>query len=64
MSPLRLNGVAAVGVGSKADEKARVLSGISVPPRRSMTVPASEELVKALGLKQGIRVTAIDLSGL
>ncbi len=64
MSPLRLNGVAAVGVGSKPDEKARVLSGISVPPRRSMTVPASEELVKALGLKQGIRVTAIDLSGL
>ena len=64
VSPLRLNGVAALGVGSKAGEKERVLSGISVPPRRSMTVPASEELVKALGLKQGIRVTAIDLSGL
>ena len=29
-----------------------------------MTVPASEEVVKALGLKQGIRVTALDLSGL
>jgi hypothetical protein len=64
VSPLRLNGVAAVGVASNEDEKARVLSGISIPPRRSMTVPVSEEAVKALGLRQGIRVTAIDLSGL
>jgi hypothetical protein len=64
VSPLRLNGVAAVGVNSKPDEKPRVLAGISIPPRRSMSVPASEEVVKGLGLKQGIRVTAIDLSGL
>ncbi len=64
MSPLRLNGVAAVGVISKPDVQARMLLGISMPPRRSMTVPASEEVVKALGLKQGIRVTAVDLSGL
>ena len=64
VSPLRLNGLAAVGINNKKDEEARVLSGISIPPRRSMTVPASEEVVKGLGLKQGIRVTAIDLSGL
>ena len=63
-SPLRLNGLAAVGVESKEDAKPRVLSGISIPPRRSMTVPASEEVVKTLGLKHGIRLTAIDLSGL
>ena len=63
-SPLRLNGLAAVGVESKEDAKPRVLTGISIPPRRSMTVPASEEVVKTLGLKRGIRLTAIDLSGL
>ncbi len=41
-----------------------VLTGISVPPRRGLTVPASEEAVQALGLKKGIRITAVDLSGL
>ena len=39
-SPLILNGLAAVGTTSKADEIPRVLSGISVPPRKSMTISA------------------------
>jgi hypothetical protein len=64
VSPLRLNGVAATGLGSKPATPARMLLGISVPPRRSLTVPASEEVVKTLGLRQGIRITAVDLSGL
>jgi hypothetical protein len=63
-SPFRLNGLAAVGLESKEDEKPRVLTGISIPPRQSMTVPASEAVVKELGLKRGLRVTALDLSGL
>ncbi len=63
-SPLRLNGLAAVGVDNKADDKARILTGISIPPRRNMNVPASEEVIKDLGLKQGVRLTAIDLSAL
>jgi hypothetical protein len=63
-SPLRLNGLAAVGVESNDEADARVLTGISIPPRRSMTVPASEQVVKQLGLKRGIRLTALDLSGL
>jgi hypothetical protein len=29
-----------------------------------MTVPASEEVVKSLGLKKGIKLVALDLSGL
>jgi hypothetical protein len=29
-----------------------------------MTVPATEDVVKALGLKKGIRIFAADLSGL
>ncbi len=63
-SPLRLNGLAAVGLESGEDAKPRVLAGISVPPRRSMTLTASEEMITQLGLKRGIRLTAIDLSGL
>ncbi len=63
-SPLILNGLAAVGTTSGPDETPKVLLGISVSPRRSLTVPASEEAVKELGLKKGIKLTALNLSGL
>jgi hypothetical protein len=63
-SPMILNGVAVLGTASRPSETPRLLWGISVPPRKSLTLPASEETVKALGLRQGIRVQAIDLSGL
>jgi hypothetical protein len=63
-SPLILNGLAVLGTASGPDEAPKVWSGISIPPRRCMTLPASEEVVKTLGLKKGIRVVAIDLSGL
>ena len=41
-----------------------MLAGICVSPRKSMTVGASEEAVKTLGLKKGIKLIALDLSGL
>jgi hypothetical protein len=63
-SPLILNGFAALGAESGDDKAPKFLSGICISPRRSMTVPASEEAVKALGLKKGIRLIALDLSGL
>ena len=63
-SPLILNGLAAVGTTSKVDEIPRVLSGISVPPRKSMTISASAEVVKTLSLKQGVKLVALDLSAL
>ena len=63
-SPLRLNGLAATGPDAKPDDSPRTLNGISIPPRRSMSLPASEEVIKNLGLKNGIRITALDLSGL
>ena len=63
-SPLVLNGVAAVGRTSGPDATPRVLSGICLSPRRSMSVPASEEVVNSLGLKKGIKLVALDLSGL
>jgi len=64
LSPMLLNGLALGGPPSKAAEAPKVLSGISIPPRKTMTVPASEEAVKLLGLRQGVRVLALDLSGL
>jgi hypothetical protein len=64
VSPLNLNGLAVLGTVDKASEAPKPLSGISIPPQKHQTFPASEEAVKALGLKQGIRVMALDLSGL
>jgi hypothetical protein len=63
-SPMILSGLAAVGMESGEGAEPHVLSGISIPPRRSFTVPVSEEAVKALHLRRGIRLTALDLSGL
>ena len=63
-SPLVLNGLAVLGTETKTEEQPKELSGICISPRRSMTVPAAEEVVKALGLRKGIRVVAADLSGL
>jgi hypothetical protein len=63
-SPLVLNGLAVLGTETVKDEKPNQLFGICISPRRSMTVPATEEVVKTLGLKKGIRVVAADLSGL
>jgi hypothetical protein len=63
-SPMILNGLALLGTGSPEEEKPKVLTGICVSPRRSLTIPANEEVVKELGLKKGIKLTALDLSGL
>jgi hypothetical protein len=62
-SPLILNGLAVEGQ-EETGESAKILSGICISPRKSMTVPATEEVVRALRLKKGVRVTAADLSGL
>ena len=52
--------------GPKADKDhaPSVLLGLSVPPLKTLTVPASADAVKRLGLKEGARVVATDLSGL
>jgi hypothetical protein len=63
-SPLMINGIALVGL--KTDETTRPtgLAGLSVPPRRRLSIPASSAVVDRLGLKDGVRVLAADLSGL
>ena len=66
-SPLVLNGLGIMGSSTKDDEPARVLPPLSLSPRRSVTMPASEAVVKLLDLKKGaggVRVVAADLSGL
>jgi hypothetical protein len=63
-SPMILNGLALLGTDSPASEKPKLLTGICVSPRRSLTIPANEQVVKTLGLKKGIKLTALDLSGL
>jgi hypothetical protein len=63
-SPLVLNGLALVGTTSPADEKAKLVWGICISPRGSLTVPATEDVVKTLGLKNGIKLVALNLSGL
>jgi hypothetical protein len=64
VSPLVLNGLAVLGTQTKPEEKPNELIGICIAPRRSMTVPATEDVVKSLGLRKGVRVVAADLSGL
>jgi hypothetical protein len=63
-SSLLLNGVAVLGANVKPSEPAKVLMGISLAPRRSYSVPATGEFVERVGLKEGIKVIALDLSGL
>jgi len=63
-SPLILNGLSLSGAGDKSSDAAKMLAGICLSPRKSLTVPASAEAVEGLGLKQGVRVLAADLSGL
>ena len=63
-SPMVLNGLALLGTGSPEEETPKMLTGICISPRRSLTIPANEQVVKDAGLKKGIKLTALDLSGL
>jgi hypothetical protein len=63
-SPLILNGLALAGTSDKAAESSKMLTGVSISPRKSFSLPANTEVVEQLGLKQGVRILAADLSGL
>ncbi|MBX6315318.1 MAG: hypothetical protein IRY99_20760, partial [Isosphaeraceae bacterium] len=64
-SPLVLNGLALVGpAGSDGAVRPTGLAGFCLPPRKSLTVPASAEAVERLGLAEGVRLLAADLSAL
>jgi hypothetical protein len=63
-SPLLLSGLTLGGAEPRAGSRPSTLVGLSLSPRRAMTVPATHEVVRRLGFTNGIRVLAVDLSGL
>jgi hypothetical protein len=63
-SPLILNGLALIGPEEAAKAEAKTLAGFSLPPHKTMNLPATSDTVQKLGLKEGVRVIAVNLSGL
>ena len=64
VSPLALNGIAISGVTDEASKTPSVVSGLTLAPHRGLSLPATAEVVEKMGLKDGVRVLAVDLSGL
>ncbi|MEO6808938.1 MAG: hypothetical protein ABI353_07480, partial [Isosphaeraceae bacterium] len=64
LSPLILDGVVLAGPKLDADHMPTGLAGFSLPPHKSLSVPTGAEAVERLGLTEGVRVLAADLSGL
>jgi hypothetical protein len=64
VSPLALNGIAISGVSEEASKKPSVAMGLTLAPHRGFSLPATAEVVEKMGLKDGVRVLAVDLSGL
>jgi hypothetical protein len=63
-SPLLLRALSIQGDVGQGSDMPKELVGLSLPPRRSLTVPASEEVVKSLRLGSGVRAFEANLSGL
>ena len=64
-SPLILNGLALIGSGkSKTETTPKIISGFSLSPRKSMSLPITGDMVDQFGLRKDVRVIAADLSGL
>jgi hypothetical protein len=63
-SPLILNGLALAGPEEESHVPPAALAALSLPPRRSSTVPATADVVERLHWKEGVQVIAADLSGL
>ncbi|MHC5540962.1 hypothetical protein ACYOEI_22295, partial [Singulisphaera rosea] len=63
-SPLVLNGLAFAGPEGSAKAAPTELLGLCVPPKRSWSIPATSSMVDSMHLRQGVRITAADLSGL
>jgi hypothetical protein len=63
-SPFVLSGLTLEGSEPKAESRPSTLVGLSLSPRRALTVPTTHEVMRRQGLTKGIRVLAVDLSGL
>lgn len=67
-SPLILSGLAIAGADPETESSKPIpftaLGGVSLAPLTSLKLPVTPELVEQLGLKQRIRVVAVDFNGL
>jgi hypothetical protein len=63
-TPLILEGLALAGPDEGVKAPPAALAGMSLPPHRSWTVPATAAVVEKLRWKEGVRVVAANLSGL
>ncbi|WP_422931808.1 hypothetical protein [Singulisphaera sp. PoT] len=63
-SPMVLKGLTLDGRKAPPGARPSTLIGISLPPRKGMSVSVSAEVVRRLGLRQGVHVSAANLSGL
>jgi hypothetical protein len=63
-SPMVLNGIALSGLNAKPEDRPSAVAGFSLPPRKTMTLPATGDMVERLGMKAGIKAIAADLSNL
>ena len=64
-SPLILNGLCLTGSGDLSEEAVpSSLAGMTLPPHRSIAMPASADMVERLNLKRGVKLLAADFSAL
>ena len=63
-SPMILKGISLTGLDAKADVPPSTLLGITLPPHRSLDLPARAEVIERLKLQKGIELLGIDLGTL
>ena len=63
-SPLVLNGLTLGGLEAKPGSQPATFIGLSLSPRKAMTIPATHQVVRRLGSKKQMHILAADLSGL
>jgi hypothetical protein len=63
-SPLVLNGLTLGDRESRPEVRPASLVGLSLPPRKAMTIPATQALARRVGSGRRIHLLAADLSGL
>jgi hypothetical protein len=63
-SPLVLNGLTLGDREPKPDSQPATLVGLSLSPRKAMTIPATPQLARRVGSRKRIHILAADLSGL
>lgn len=62
LSPLILNGLTIGGANPQPGASLSMLAGFSLPPRKGFGFPVSDDVIDRLGLKEGVRVEAMDLN--